>query len=101
MTPKEKKRLRGIAHHLNPVVTLGDQGVTDAVVGETERALSDHELIKTRVNMLDRDARKSAGNELADRTGATIIQIIGKVWVLYRQNPDPDPKLSNLTRFSA
>jgi RNA-binding protein len=100
LTPKEKKHLRGIAHHLNPVVTLGDKGVTDAVVTETERALADHELIKARLNILDRDSRKSEGNALAERTGATVVQVIGKVWVLYRHNPDADPRLSNVTRYA-
>ena len=99
MTPKEKKRLRGIAHHLVPIVRLGDRGVTDAVVGETNRALNDHELIKTRLNILDRGTRKSAGTALAERTGATVVQVIGKVWVLYRHNPEADPRLSNVARF--
>ena len=100
MTPKDKKRLRGIAHHLNPVVTVGDSGLSDDVVRETERALGDHELIKARLNIFDRDERKSTGQTLAERTGATVVQIIGKVWVLYRSNPDADPKLSNLARFA-
>lgn len=93
-------RLKRIAHHLDPVVLIGDQGVSDAVTAEAERALSDHELIKVRIHSGDRTVRAALASELAASCGAMVIQSIGKVVVLFRSNPQPNPKLSNLTRFS-
>lgn len=95
------RQLKRIAHHLDPVVTIGDQGVSEALVAETERALTDHELIKVRIHAGDREERRALADALADACGATVIQRIGKVTVLFRRNPEPNPKLSNLTRFSA
>ena len=97
---KTKRRLRQIAHHLDPVVSLGDQGMSDGLIGETERALCDHELIKVRITALGREDRHALGTELAAACNAAIVQRIGKIIVLFRRNPEPDVKLSNLTRFS-
>lgn len=95
------RNLRRIAHHLDPVVLVGEQGVSDAVVTETGRALADHELIKVKIHAGDREVRRELAEALAAATDAAVVQSIGKVWVLFRRNPEPDPKLSNLTRFSA
>ena len=94
-----RTRLKRIAHHLDPVVIVGEQGVSAAVIAETRRALDDHELIKVRIHAGDRDARQTLTRDLADGCGAEIVQHIGKVAVLYRKNPEPNHKLSNLTRF--
>jgi len=67
-------------------------------LGEVERALTDHELIKIRVNALERDVRASAISQIVEATGAVLVQTIGKIMVLYRANPDADPELSNITR---
>ena len=96
---KTKRRLRQIAHHLDPVISIGDQGMSAGLIGETERALSDHELIKVRINALERENRNRLGTHLAEACNAAIVQRIGKIIVLFRTNPEPDPKLSNLTRF--
>ncbi len=80
------------------MVQVGEQGVSDAVVAETRRALDDHELIKVRIHA-EREARQDMSRELAAACDAEIVQSIGKVTVLFRQNPQPDPKLSNLKRF--
>lgn len=98
LTPKEKRRLRQVAHHLAPVVIVAERGLSDTLVAETLRALRDHELIKVRVDIVDREARQIAASELAARCGAEVAQTIGKIWVLYRANPEADPKLSNLAR---
>ncbi|MCU0974246.1 MAG: ribosome assembly RNA-binding protein YhbY [Burkholderiales bacterium] len=98
---RDRKRLRQIAHHLHPVVTVGEQGVSDALVAETERALSDHELIKVKVHSTDREERAEAAEALAAACNATIVQTIGKIVVLYRRNPEATPRLSNLARFGA
>lgn len=97
---KQLRRLRRIAHHLNPVVSIGDSGVSDAVVAETERALTDHELIKVRIHSESRDARREYAAELSERCGAESVQSIGKIVVLYKANPTPNPNLSNVLRHT-
>lgn len=94
-----RRHLKRIAHHLDPVVLVGDHGVSAALVAETQRALADHELIKVRIHAADRQARAGMAQALAEACDASVIQSIGKVTVLFRKNPEPDPKLSNLVRF--
>ena len=96
---RQKRALRQIAHHLNPVVTVAEKGISEHLQNETERALADHELIKVRVSIDDRSARKALGTELADACQAQVVQVIGKIFVLYRANPKANPKLSNIARF--
>lgn len=93
-----RKRLRAIAHHLDPVISIGDGGVSAGVVEETNRALRDHELIKIKIHAEDRDDRRALGDALCEETGALQVQKIGKTLVIYRENPDPNPKLSNVAR---
>jgi RNA-binding protein len=100
LTSKDKRRLRQVAHHLQPVVTIAERGVTEGLLEETKRALHDHEIIKARVDVTDRDLRQSLGETLASRCESEIVQVIGKVWVLYRANPHADPRLSNVARYS-
>jgi len=83
-----RKRLRAIAHG----------GVSAGVVEETNRALRDHELIKIKIHAEDRDDRSALGEALCEETGAVKVQKIGKTLVIYRENPDPNPKLSNVSR---
>ena len=87
LSPQARKQLRGIAHHLHPVVSVGEGGLSDGVREETLRALRDHELIKVRFSG-DRRARASAIADLAAATNAEVVQTIGKVAVLYRALPD-------------
>jgi len=100
LSTSEKKSLRQIAHHLGAVVTVGDQGVSPGVLAEAERALTDHELIKVKLAIGERDARKSAADSLAAACSAEVVQSIGKVIVLYRANPKPNVKLSNVARYA-
>ena len=89
----ERLRLKGRAHHLNPVVLLGAAGLTEAVVNEIDRALAAHELIKIRVPGDDRDQREAMFAGLADQLGAARVQMIGKLLVLYRPKPEePAPE---------
>ena len=94
-----KKAFRGVAHHLDPVVAISDRGINDGIIAETERALSDHELIKIKVDALEKSDRLALTQKLAQQTAATVVQIIGKVAVLYRKNERANPKLSNVSRF--
>jgi RNA-binding protein len=100
LTSKEKRRLRQVAHHLQPIVTIAERGITDGLLEETRRALNDHEVIKAKVNVADRSVRKETAEALSAQCGSEIVQVIGKVWVLYRPNPHPDPRLSNVVRFT-
>ena len=93
------KTLRGMAHHLDPIVAIGENGATDSAVRELDRALTDHELVKVRLHVDDRDARRAIIEDLRQRSGATLVQRVGKVVVLYRANPEARPALSNVARY--
>lgn len=88
----ERKQLRARAHSLNPILQLGEKGLTDAVIAEIERALVAHELIKIRAAPLNRDEREVALASICERTNAQAVQHIGKMLVVYRQKPLPEPK---------
>jgi RNA-binding protein len=86
LSEKQKKHLRRLAHPLRPLVMLGNAGLTDAVVGELERALADHELVKVSARVGGvRSARDATLEELARRTQASMVQRIGHVGVFYRR----------------
>lgn len=93
-----RKWLRRIGHGLNPVVTLGDKGLTDSAQAEVERALGDHELVKIRISGAAREQRQRLATELTAAVTAECVQVIGHVLLLYRRAERPDPKLSNLLR---
>jgi RNA-binding protein len=80
--------LRGLSHALRPTVMIGAKGLTDAVVAELDLALAHHELVKVHVAGDDREARAEAAGVLASRTGAEVVQKIGKMICLYRRNPE-------------
>jgi len=87
LTPAERKAHRAEAHHLDPVVMIGADGLTPAVVKETDAALNAHRLIKIRVLGDDRAAREAIYQELAHELNAAPIQHIGKLLVLWRPKP--------------
>ena len=86
LSEKQKKHLRRLAHPMNPIVMLGNAGLTDGVVNELERALTDHELVKVAARVGDRDQRDAALASLATRTTSEIVQRIGNVGVFYRRS---------------
>ena len=90
LSKQEIVALRAQAHGLNPVVMVGQKGLTDAVVRETDTALRAHELIKVRVFGDDRDEREQICRELCAATDAQLVQHIGKLLVLYREKPETD-----------
>ena len=87
LTPAQRKEQRAAAHHLDPVVAIGNDGLTEAVRKETDAALKAHGLIKVRVFSDDREARDAMFHELADTLDAAPIQHIGKLLVLWRPVP--------------
>jgi RNA-binding protein len=88
LTESQKKHLRGLGHKLNPVITVGDAGLSDGLLAEFESTLAHHELIKVKLRVGDREARDAAIRELAERSGAEVVQRIGNVALLYRENPE-------------
>ena len=87
LTPAQRKVHRAEAHHLDPVVMIGGDGLTAAVKKETDAALNAHGLIKVRVFSDDRTAREAMFQALADELDAAPIQHIGKLLVLWRPMP--------------
>ena len=88
LTPARRSELRARAHARSPVVMIGDKGLTDSLVAETDRALAAHELIKVKAASDDREARAAWMAELCGRLGAQPVQSIGKILVLWRENPE-------------
>ena len=88
LTPAQRKIHRSEAHHLDPVVMIGNDGLTPAVIKEAEMALNAHGLIKIRVLGDDRPAREAMFLALADQLNAAPIQHIGKLFVLWRPKSD-------------
>lgn len=88
LNERQKKQLRQLGHARKPVVIVGAQGLRDSVLAEIDRALTDHELIKVRVNAGDRTARDAMVGTLCNASGAHLVQRIGHVVLLYRQHPE-------------
>lgn len=101
LSSDQKKRFRTIAHHLKPVVIIAEKGISEGVLTELERALEDHELIKLKINVAEREDKQLIIAEVVEKTRAELVQTIGKVAVLYRAAKKQNPKLSNLMRFQA
>lgn len=95
---QEQRRLKAIGHKLKPVLTIAGNGLTDTVLAELERALSDHELIKVKLSVGDRDVRDALIESLLERSRAKAVQRIGNTVLLLRRSREPDPRLSNLIR---
>ena len=90
LTSRDRSRLKARAHALEPVVHIGQRGLTDEVVATIELALSAHELIKVRAATADREGRAGLLETICARTEATPVQSVGKVMVLWRPKPE-DP----------
>ena len=88
LTEQQKRKLRSYAHSMKPVVWLGSDGASPAVIAELERALDHHELIKIKLRVGDREARDLAISSLCEASGAVLIQRIGNVAVLFRRNEE-------------
>lgn len=93
-----KKQFRTIGHKLNPIVTIAGNGLSESVLLELNRALDDHELIKVKLALAERDERKAIVAELQKLRNVELVQEIGKVVLLYRANKNANPKLSNVNK---
>ncbi len=93
LSGKAKKQLRGLGHHLQPVVYIGKEGITDAVLRATRQALRAHELVKIKLGQNCPLDKHSAAEKIALQSEAALVQLLGKTILLYVPNPDlPEKK---------
>ena len=88
LTQNQKKHLRRLGHGLQPVVLIGQQGLTPAVVAEAASSLAAHELLKVRARVGDRALRAEILSSLAEKTRSELIQTIGNVGLFYKKNKE-------------
>ena len=88
LSERQRKYLRGLGHALNPVILVGNNGLTPGVVEETRRALHDHELIKVKFRGAERASRDAGLAELASSTESVLIQRIGHTALYYKRRND-------------
>ena len=87
MSPAQRRALRAAAHHLNPVVSISQKGLTPSVLAEIDRSLKAHELIKLRLYGIERENRAALFTEICTALGCAEVQHIGNLLVLWRENP--------------
>lgn len=97
LSESQKKFLRGLGHRLKPVVTVGDGGVSAALLQELDNTLEHHELVKVKVRAADREARDAAIGRLCDAGPAELVARVGNVALLWRRNEEA-PKIVLLKR---
>ena len=90
LTGKQRHHLRALAHHLDPLVRLGKEGVSEGVLSALDIALEKHELVK--VKLADTEDREEVGASLAKSSGAQVAQVIGRIVLVYRPRKK-DPKI--------
>jgi RNA-binding protein len=93
ITAAQKRYLRGLAHPLKPVILVGGKGITDAVIAELDIALERHELLKARIAAEDRETRDAWISDLAERSGAALVQRVGHIVTLYRASREKPPQI--------
>ena len=88
LSTKQKQFLKGLAHHLSPVVMLGGNGLTEGVLAEIDNALNHHELIKVKIAGSDRETKQLIIDAIVRETQSSNIQTIGHILVLYRPSEE-------------
>ena len=91
LTSAQRKYLRALAHHLDPLVLIGKHGLTDMLIRAAAEALDAHELIKVRFND-HKDEKRAIAAEIARRTGAQIVGSLGHVYIFYWRQPDAEKR---------
>lgn len=87
---KQRKELKAAAHHLKPVIQVGQHGISEGVINETNVALNAHELIKVQIQGGEREERRTDAETLCKATDAELVHSIGKIFILYRKKKDED-----------
>lgn len=90
LTGKQARYLRGLGHHLSPVAMIGKEGMSDSLIASVNEVLTAHELIKVKIQENCPLDKKEAVEALARETKSSVAQIIGKTFLLYRENKDLD-----------
>lgn len=88
LSTKQKQFLKGLAHHLSPVVMLGGNGLTEGVLAEIDNALNHHELIKVKIAGTDRETKQLIIDAIVRETQSSNVQTIGHILVLYRPSEE-------------
>ena len=88
LSTKQKQFLKGLAHHLSPVVMLGGNGLTEGVLAEIDNALNHHELIKVKISGADRETKQLIIDAIVRETQSSNVQTIGHILVLYRPSEE-------------
>ena len=86
LSPKTRQKLIASAHELHPIVIIGNRGLTASVLAETDRALTDHELIKVKIGAESREERLEMAEKLSNELSASCLRIIGHIAIVYRKN---------------
>ena len=92
LTGKQRRHLRALGHHLEPVVQVGKNGYTEGVVAAVSDALEQHELIKVRLGTECPDDRHEVAERLGPETSAEVVQVLGRTLLLYKRHPK-EPKI--------
>ncbi len=85
MDNKQKASLVAAAHHLKPVVMIGQKGLTSNVTAEADQALTAHELIKIKISVDDKEERFTIAQEICEQLNATVVKLIGNIAIIYRK----------------
>ena len=93
LTGKQRRYLRALGHHLDPVLQIGHEGLSEAVVAQATAQLEAHELIKVKVGESSPLSRHDASSQLATATGSSLAQVLGRTFLLYRPRAR-DPQLT-------
>jgi len=101
ITSKERAALRGEAHHLDPLVHVGKEGITDALLGSLDDALRTHELVKVALTKSAEVDVKDAARQLSEAMDADVVQVIGRTTTLYRHNPELERRKGDLPPWRA
>ena len=92
ITGKERAELRAEAHHLDPLVHVGGQGITPNLVSSLDDALRTRELVKVQLSRSIEERPRAIAERLAQETGAVVVQVVGRTATLYRKNPELERK---------
>lgn len=91
LTGEQRRKLKSMAHNLNPMVQIGKKGLTEEQIETISKALFDHELIKVKFNDF-KSVKDELSQRIADLTGSDIVDVIGNTLILYKMNPDPSKR---------
>jgi RNA-binding protein len=88
LSGKQKRYLKGLGHHLSPVVLVGKEGMSPKLIEAASLELQHHELIKIKIGNNSNVAKQDAASTLTAATGSELVQLIGKTLLLYKENPE-------------